>query len=57
MTTIAAAIYAADAVDHFHRRHGSSTTVRVGDVRRVARWLEANPIDVAWIVSRIRRAA
>lgn len=54
---IAAAIYAADAVDHFHRRNGSSTTVRLADVRRVAGWLEAHPIDVAWIVSRIRRAA
>jgi hypothetical protein len=54
---IAATIYAADAVDHFHRRQGSSTTVRVADVRRVARWLETHPIDVAWIVSRIRRAA
>jgi hypothetical protein len=31
--------------------------VRVADVRRVARWLETHPIDVAWIVSRIRRAA
>ena len=53
---IAAAIYAQDAVDHFHRAHGSSDTVRYSDRRRVSEWLEAKPVDVDWVISRIRRA-
>jgi hypothetical protein len=53
---IAAVIYAADAVDHFHRCHGTPDTDRVRDRRRVMRWLDDDDVDVGWIISRIRRA-
>jgi hypothetical protein len=53
---IAAAIYARDAVDHYHRQHRSSMSDRLLDARRVARWLADHPVDVRWIIDNIRGA-
>jgi protein-tyrosine phosphatase len=53
---IAALVYAQDAVDHYHREHGSSDTERFRDRRRVRDWLAANPVDVGWVITKIRRA-
>ena len=53
---IAALIYAKDAVDHFHRSHGSPDTVRYTDRHRVSDWLDTNRVDVGWVISRIRLA-
>jgi hypothetical protein len=53
---IAAAIYAEDAVDHFCRAEGLPDTLRYRERRRVRDWLTENPVDLGWVISRIRRA-
>jgi len=53
---IAATLYAGDAIDWWQRQIGSPDTVRHAERRRVRSWLAENDNDVAWIISRIRRA-
>lgn len=53
---IAAIIYAHDALRWWHRRTGADTAQRSSDRRAVEEWFEANPSDVDWIISNIRRA-
>lgn len=49
--------YAEQAADWYHRRHGSSDSVRFGDRRAIRRWKDENPVNVAWVISRIRNAS
>lgn len=49
--------YAADALDHHHRRLGASVERRAADRRAVADWFHANHLDVGTIVRGIRSAA
>ena len=53
---IANLLYAVDAVEHHHLTTGSSAAERVRDARRVAEWRAEHPIDVRWVISRIRTA-
>lgn len=53
---IAGILYAEQAADWFHRRHGSSDAVRFADRLAIERWLDDNPVDVGWVISRIRCA-
>lgn len=53
---IAAIIYAQDALLWWHRRRGSSSTEAQRDLRRLRQWHRDHPVDVAWVVSRIRLA-
>jgi hypothetical protein len=53
---IAAVLYGMDALDWWHRR--SATEPRVAAEQRAAlsEWLEQHPVDVEWVINRIRRA-
>jgi hypothetical protein len=53
---IAGIIYAEDAVAWWHRTQGTPETLIHRERRRVREWLATNDVDVAWIVSRMRRA-
>ena len=53
---VANAWYAEDALDWWHRRNGTSETVRHSDRRRVAAWRAAHPLDVVRIIADRRRA-
>lgn len=53
---IAAALYAQDAVAWWHRHAGSPATATRADCRRVRTWMAAHPVDVYWIIDRIRLA-
>lgn len=55
---IAAVLYSADAVRWWHSRLGptQSPAALLADLERVAAWHRDNPVDVAWIISRIRRS-
>lgn len=48
--------YAADALDHHHRRTGASVERRAADRRAVAEWFHANHLDVASVIRGIRAA-
>lgn len=54
---IAAVLYVADALRWWHRRFGH-TTDRTEHTDRaiVGQWMAEHPVDVAWVISRIRRA-
>lgn len=54
---IAATLYAEDAVDWWHRRIGSSESVRHAARECVRTWLETHATDAHWVISRIRRAS
>lgn len=54
---IAAVLYAEEAVDHYHRAIGSPDTKRYRARRDAAAWLDEHPIDVGWVISRIRLAS
>ena len=54
---IAAIVYANDAVAWWLRRNGA-TDAEIGDARTaVTVWRWSNPVQVGWIISRIRRCA
>jgi len=53
---IAGILYAHDAIAWWHRRSGSSAEAAAFDHQRAAEWFEANPVDLGWIISRIRQA-
>lgn len=53
---IAAILYAEDALNWWHRRNGTTPEEAAIDHARAAQWFEQNPVDVAWIISRIRLA-
>lgn len=53
---IAGILYAEDAVDWWHRTQGTPETFAYGERRKVRRWLQSNPVDVSWVISRIRLA-
>lgn len=53
---IAGILYAHDAIDWWHRRNGSSPEAALFDHERAAQWFEMNPVDVGWIISRVRQA-
>jgi len=50
---IAAILYAEDAVDHWLANE--SVEVRRDARRTVRAWHDDNPVDIGWIISRIRR--
>lgn len=54
---IAAIIYATDALDWWHRRSGTPTVQRIVEEAAVEDWFDTNPIDTAWVISRIWRAS
>jgi dual specificity phosphatase 3 len=54
---IAAIIYASDALDWWHRRSGTPARQRIAEQAAVEDWFDANPIDTAWVISRIWRAS
>lgn len=53
---VAAVGYAADALDHHHRRADTPLAQRAEDRRAVADWFEANHLDVRTIIRGIRAA-
>ena len=53
---IAATLYAEDAIVWWHRRSHSSATAAARDLRRVRTWLDRHPLDVSWVIDRIRHA-
>jgi dual specificity phosphatase 3 len=53
---IAAALYSEDATEWALRAAGVSETEVMAQRRAVREWLRANPVDVTWIISRIRLA-
>jgi len=53
---IAGILYAEDAVDWWHRTLGTPETLAYSERRAVRAWLKRNPVDVSWVISRIRRA-
>lgn len=53
---IAGIIYGENAVAWWHRTQGTSETLAYAERRRVRRWLHDNPVDIGWVISRIRRA-
>ena len=53
---VAAVGYAAEALDHHHRRTGAPDEQRLSERRAVAEWFRDNHLDVATIVRGIRDA-
>ena len=55
---IAAVAYATDALGWWHRRFGETQPNRsyAMDLINVTRWMMKNPVDIGWIISRIRVA-
>jgi dual specificity phosphatase 3 len=53
---IAAVLYADDAISWALRNAGCGDTEIMAARRRVRRWLRENPVDVSWVISRIRIA-
>ena len=53
---IAAVLYAMDALDWWHRRSAVSAVVASEQCAALSEWIERNPVDVGWVISRIRRA-
>lgn len=53
---VAATLYADSALDHYHRRQRVRLAHRVQQQVAVGQWVEENPVDVSWIISRIRLA-
>ena len=53
---IAAVLYAEQAAEWFAQYHGMSTSDRLELRADVRQWLADNPVDVRWVVSRIRQA-
>ncbi len=53
---IAAVLYAVDALEWWHRRAGTQACVVAEQRAALSEWLERNPVDVGWVISRIRRA-
>lgn len=53
---IAGILYAEDAVEWWHRTIGTPETLAYGERRKVREWLARNPVDVSWVISRIRLA-
>lgn len=53
---IAAVLYAVDALEWWHRRAGTSACVAAEQRAALGEWLEQHPVDVGWVISRIRRA-
>lgn len=52
---IAAILYAASALDWFHRQ-GAVPAAQASQQRaELAEWFEANDVDVAWVINRIRQ--
>ena len=49
--------YVTDSVRHFHGRTSDSFTPLRADLDRVRAWRAERPLDLSWIISRIRRAA
>lgn len=53
---IAAILYAASAIDWFHRQGEVSASEAAQQRAELSEWFEQNDIDVAWVINRIRRA-
>ena len=53
---IAAVLYAEQAVDWFCRKHSITDCDREELCENVGQWLAENPVDVRWVISRIRLA-
>lgn len=48
-------LYADSALDHHHRELGIDAKVRVIEMIAIDDWFDANPVELWWITSRIRR--
>lgn len=53
---VAAILYAENALDWWHRQGQVSAEQAAQQLAEFAEWQAANPVDVAWVISRIRRA-
>ena len=55
---IAAVLYAEDALRWWHARNGVGLTTQQKAEQRdsIRKWMSDNPVDVAWVINRIRRA-
>ena len=55
---IAAVLYAEDALRWWHARNGDGLTTQQKAEQRdsMRKWMSDNPVDVAWVINRIRRA-
>ena len=55
---IAAVLYAEDALRWWHARNGVGLTTQQKAEQRdsMRKWMSDNPVDVAWVINRIRRA-
>ncbi|MEY4174008.1 MAG: hypothetical protein RI900_1173 [Actinomycetota bacterium] len=53
---IAAILYADSALDWWQRTSGTSRSQASQQRAELAEWMEANQVDVGWVISRIRRA-
>lgn len=53
---IAGIIYAESALDHFHRTHGVDSDTAAAQQRAIDEWFRNDPVDVGWVISRVRRA-
>jgi predicted protein tyrosine phosphatase len=53
---ISGIIYAPDALSWHHRQHNTPTEAAVREQKLVERWMDENPVDVRWIISRIHQA-
>jgi len=53
---IAAVLYAMDALDWWHRRAATDPCVAAEQRAVLSLWLEQHPVDIDWVINRIRRA-